>query len=203
MHDLIFATFNEHKLREIKQLLWGLVKVRGLREIAFTPEPPETSETLEGNALQKARFVADRLKQGCFADDTGLEIDALGGEPGVYSARYAGTDDNKPSFDQNINLVLEKMRGEHNRSASFRTVIAFVKDSTEIFFEGLVKGEILLDKRGEGGFGYDPIFRPNSSSLSFAEMTLDQKNLISHRGEALRKLVDFLEKYQVNPSVIP
>ena len=202
MSDLIFATFNEHKLNEIKQLLSGLAKVRGLQEIAFTPEPPETSETLEGNALQKARFVADRLKQGCFADDTGLEIDALGGEPGVYSARYAA-DESKPSFDQNMDLVLEKMLGEQNRSASFRTVIAFVENSTEIFFEGLVKGEILLEKKGKGGFGYDPIFLPKGSSQSFAEMTLEQKNQISHRGEAIRKLVEFLKKQHDNPPVSP
>lgn len=186
---LVFATNNQHKLEEISRLLAGKHQVISLSEIGCHDDIPEDHETLEENALQKARFVKEHYGYDCFADDTGLEIKALGNRPGVYSARYAG-----PAKDSlaNMEKVLKEMDGITNRSACFRTVIALILDGEEYFFEGRVDGEMLTEKQGEAGFGYDPIFRPEGFSASFAEMPMDEKNKISHRGRATQKLCEFL-----------
>lgn len=188
--QLIFATNNPHKLFEVKSILSSNIKILSLKDINCTDEIPETADTLEGNALQKAHFIYDRYKQNCFADDTGLEIEALNGRPGVYSARYAGEGCN---FDDNMNKVLNEMNGMLNRKASFRTVIALILNGKEYLFEGKVEGAILNEKRGVEGFGYDPIFQPAGFNKTFAEMATDQKNRISHRGRSIKKLVDFLK----------
>lgn len=188
--QLIFATNNPHKLFEVKSILSSNIKILSLKDINCTDEIPETADTLEGNALQKAHFIYDRYKQNCFADDTGLEIEALNGRPGVYSARYAGEGCN---FDDNMNKVLNEMNGMLNRKASFRTVIALILNGKEYLFEGKVDGEILKEKKGIIGFGYDPIFQPAGFNKTFAEMATDEKNHISHRGRSIQKLVDFLK----------
>jgi len=188
--QLIFATNNPHKLFEVKSILSSNIKILSLKDINCTDEIPETADTLEGNALQKAHFIYDRYKQNCFADDTGLEIEALNGRPGVYSARYAGEDCN---FDDNMNKVLNEMNSMLNRKASFRTVIALILNGKKYLFEGKVEGAILNEKRGVEGFGYDPIFQPAGFNKTFAEMATDQKNRISHRGRSIKKLVDFLK----------
>lgn len=188
--ELIFATNNSHKLFEVKSILNSHIKILSLKDINCTDEIPETANTLEGNALQKAHFIYDRYKQNCFADDTGLEIETLNGRPGVYSARYAGEDCN---FDDNMNKVLNEMNGILNRKACFRTVIALILNGKEYLFEGKVDGEILKEKKGIVGFGYDPIFQPNGFNKTFAEMETDEKNRISHRGLSIQKLVNFLK----------
>ena len=188
--EIVFATNNNHKLREVQEKLPGFITVKSLKSINFDEEIPETGDTLEQNASQKSHYIFDRYKINCFADDTGLEIDALNGAPGVYSARFAG---NNCSFDDNMDKVLELMKHETNRKAKFRTVISLILNEKEYFFEGEIKGEILTRKQGEKGFGYDPIFRPEGYSESFAEMPLEQKNKISHRALAVNKLVDFLK----------
>lgn len=187
---LVFATNNPHKLQEINHLLGSSIELLSLNDIDCSDEIPETQETLEGNAAEKSFYIFNKYGFNCFADDTGLEIDALNGEPGVYSARYAGEQRNA---DDNMNLVLEKLNKIKNRKARFRTVISLVIDGREIQFEGIVEGKILEEKRGETGFGYDPIFKPDESKLSFAEMQMEEKNKISHRGRAVRKLVDYLK----------
>ena len=189
MQSLIFATGNPHKVNEVTAMIGDLYRIQSLADIGCREEIPETAETIEGNALLKARYVRDRYGLDCFAEDTGLEIDALGGEPGVYSARYAG-----PQRDAaaNMALVLEKMARKRDRSARFRTVIALTLDGEEHTFEGVAEGRILTDAQGGGGFGYDPIFQPAGEERSFAEMTAPEKNAISHRGRALRQLVAFL-----------
>lgn len=187
--ELIFATNNKHKLEEIQKLLSDKIKLLSLQDISFQEEIPEDYETLKENALQKARYIYDRYTLNCFADDTGLEIDFLNGSPGVYSARYAGEN---CSFDDNVNKVLEEMGNTNNRAARFRTVIALIIDQKEYFFEGVVEGEILRERTGNGGFGYDPIFKPIGFNESFAEMEMHKKNEISHRGLAAKKLVNFL-----------
>lgn len=187
--ELVFATNNKHKLEEIQDLLGDKVKLLSLKDISFFEEIPEDYDTLKENALQKARYIYDRFKLNCFADDTGLEIDYLKGAPGVMSARYAGL---KCSFEDNVVKVLQELDGAVNRKARFRTVIALILEGEEYFFEGIVDGEILTQNNGNKGFGYDPIFRPLGYDKSFAQMEMDEKNEISHRARATRKLVDFL-----------
>jgi XTP/dITP diphosphohydrolase len=186
---LVFATNNQHKLKEIRHLLGHSIELLSLNDIGCYEDIPEERDTLEGNAAQKSFFIYDKYGLDCFADDTGLEIDALNGEPGVYSARYAGEAKNS---EDNMNLVLDKLSIINNRKARFRTVISLVIDGREIQFEGIVQGHILREKRGTTGFGYDPIFQPEESNLSFAEMSLEEKSQISHRGRAVQKLVDYL-----------
>lgn len=189
--DLVFATNNQHKLKEIQALLGNEFRLLSLMDIGCNEEIPEEQPTLEGNASQKAYFVFEKYGYNCFADDTGLEIEALNGEPGVYSARYAGEDKNA---DANMEKVLAKMAKINNRNARFRTVISLIINGEEKLFEGIVDGVILTEKRGDSGFGYDPIFQPEDYSVSFAEMELTAKNNISHRGRAVRKLVDYLKE---------
>lgn len=186
---LVFATNNRHKLHEINHLLNGSFELLSLADIGCTEEIPENQPTIEGNASEKAFYIFNKYGLNCFADDTGLEIEALNGEPGVYSARYAG-DEKSP--EKNIELVLQKLAKIKNRKARFKTVISLVIDGREIQFEGIVNGRILEEKRGTTGFGYDPVFKPDESPLSFAEMPLDEKNKISHRARATQKLIDYL-----------
>ena len=187
---LVFATNNAHKLREVQQTVGEEFELVSLRECGITEDIPENEPTLEGNAFAKARYIYSCTGLNCFADDTGLEVDALGGEPGVRSARYAtdGHDD-----EANKRLLLERMEGKENRSAQFRTAMALIIEGKEYLFEGIVRGEILTEQRGEGGFGYDPLFAPEGRECSFAEMSADEKNAISHRGRAVRQLADFLK----------
>ena len=191
--SLVFATNNKHKLEEISHLLEGTYEIIPLEAIGCHDDIPEDHETLEENALQKARYIKEHYGCDCFADDTGLEIEALNGQPGVYSARYAG-----PAEDSKANMqkVLDNMQNQANRKACFRTIIALILDGQEYLFEGRVDGEILTEQHGSAGFGYDPIFRPEGFKESFAEMDLDTKNSISHRGRAVSKLVDFLKTRQ-------
>lgn len=186
---LVFATNNQHKLHEIKHLLEDSFELLSLNDIECFDDIPENQETIEGNASEKAFYIWNKYQLNCFADDTGLEIEALNGEPGVYSARYAG-DEKSP--EKNIELVLQKMAKIKNRKARFKTVISLVIDGKEVQFEGIVEGTILEEKKGQSGFGYDPIFQPDESQFSFAEMPLGEKNKISHRGRATRKLVEYL-----------
>jgi len=188
---LVFATNNPNKLSEIRSLVPDGIEILSLREINCNEELPETNPTLKENALQKARYVFDNYGFNCFADDTGLEIDVLNGEPGVYSARYAGEECNA---EDNMNKVIEKIEGEKNRKAKFRTVIALIIDGEEHLFKGECKGEITKTKSGVEGFGYDPIFMPLGYDITFAEMTKDMKGSISHRGKSVEKLVDFLHR---------
>ncbi|MBK7408392.1 MAG: RdgB/HAM1 family non-canonical purine NTP pyrophosphatase [Saprospirales bacterium] len=190
MSTLIFATGNPHKVSEVNQVLSDGWEVRSLAEMGITEELPENQDTLEGNALEKARYVYAILGEDCFAEDTGLEIEALGGEPGVLTARYAG-DSKDP--DANMKKALVRLEGATNRHARFRTVIALILDGDEFLFEGIASGSILLEKSGTGGFGYDPIFQPEGFEESFAEMDATTKNRISHRGKAVRQLIAFLE----------
>ncbi len=187
---LVFATNNPHKMEEIRHLLGPDFEILSLEEIGCNEEIPEDKDTLDENASQKAYYIFDRYKVNCFADDTGLEIDALNGEPGVFSARYAGPQRNSK---ENVSLVLQKMNKINHRNARFRTVISLILDGIETRFEGIVNGVILKEERGERGFGYDPIFQPEESDLAFAEMSLVEKNMISHRGRAISALVDFLK----------
>ena len=187
--EMIFATNNSHKVSEVSAMLGGDYSLSTLREQGIMEEVPEDQPTIEGNALQKARYVYGRTGKDCFADDTGLEVDVLGGEPGVRSARYA-TDGH--DFEANVKLLLERMRGKENRKARFRTVVALIRDGREYTFEGIVEGNITDHPTGEGGFGYDPVFVPEGYAESFAEMSPEQKNSISHRGRAISKLVAFL-----------
>ncbi|WP_319482863.1 non-canonical purine NTP diphosphatase [uncultured Draconibacterium sp.] len=188
---LVFATNNKHKLEELQAILGDHFTLLSLKDIECFDEIPEEQPTLEGNASQKAYYIYDKFGMNCFADDTGLEIGALDGEPGVFSARYAGEDKNS---ETNMNKVLEKLTKINERKARFRTVISLVIDGEEKQFEGIVNGEILTEKRGDSGFGYDPIFKPKGFDQSFAEMDLEDKNKISHRGRAVQKLVDYLKK---------
>lgn len=190
MHmKLVFATNNHHKLQELKQLLGDSIELLSLSDIHCDEDIPENQDTIEGNAAEKSFYIFDKYGFNCFADDTGLEIDELNGEPGVYSARYAG---DEKSSEKNIELVLKKLAKIKNRKARFKTVISLVIDGREIQFEGIVTGQILEEKRGTTGFGYDPIFKPDESPLSFAEMTMEEKGKISHRGRAVQKLVAYL-----------
>ena len=217
MKEFIFATNNKHKLQEVREMLKGIAIVKSLSDVGFAGDIPETADTLEGNARQKVEWVIEKMKEnltqddcvpdGVFADDTGLEVEALDGRPGVFSARYAGE---HCSFDDNINKMLGEMEGKDNRRACFRTVICLAENgerrtengergaglhlSTFNFFEGRVDGTILTERYGEGGFGYDPIFMPDRFAVSFAEMPLEVKNRISHRGRAIAQLTEYLKR---------
>ncbi len=188
--ELVFATNNKHKLEELQAILGNEIKLLSLKDIGCTEEIPEEQPTLEGNARQKSFYVFDKFGYNCFADDTGLEIEALNGEPGVYSARYAG---DEKDAGANMNKVLRNLAKINNRKARFRTVISLVLNGVESQFEGIVEGEIMNEKRGDSGFGYDPIFKPNGFLETFAEMNLADKNKISHRGRAVEKLVIYLK----------
>lgn len=192
--QLVFATNNENKIKEIKLALGQKFEILSLKDINCTEELPETQETLKGNALQKAKYVFEHYNVNCFSDDTGLVIDALNGEPGVYSARYAGEQNNA---EANMQKVLKNLKGAENRVAYFETSIALIINGEEHIFTGKAEGEILKEKSGAEGFGYDPIFKPNGFEKTFAEMTMKEKNLISHRGKAFAKMISFLENQQI------
>lgn len=192
--DLIFATHNRHKVSEVQAMLPEGILVRSLSELGCEEEIPETHDTLQGNALQKAQFVWERYHCSCFADDTGLEVDALNGRPGVYSARYAGEG---CSFADNVRKILAELQDVKNlaeRAARFRTVVALILDGKEYFFEGKIEGFITLNPSGDEGFGYDPVFLPKGWNQTFAEMDAADKNRISHRGLAIAGLVEFLNR---------
>ena len=189
---LVFATNNRHKLQEVRDIVGDRVEVLSLNDIDCHDDIPETADTLEGNALIKARFVYEKYGLDCFADDTGLEVEALGGEPGVRSARYATTEGHDD--EANKRLLLKNMEGKTNRKAQFRTAMALIVGGEEHLFEGIVRGDILCSEQGDGGFGYDPLFQPEGYSCSFAEMPAEEKNAISHRGRALAKLVAWLKE---------
>ena len=191
MEELVIATHNKHKLDEIQKLLGERIKLISLRDLGCNEDIPETGTTLKENAYQKAKYVWEKYKKNCFADDTGLMVEALDGAPGVYSARYAGE---HCSFDDNIDLLLENMEGKTNRNASFETVVCLIEDGKEQYFEGRCEGCILTERYGRGGFGYDPIFMPNGYGESFAEISMEEKNKISHRGKATAKLIKYLLK---------
>lgn len=190
MMKIVFATNNAHKLDEVRQVVGDKFALVSLRECGIVEDIPENEPTLEGNALAKARYIYARTGADCFADDTGLEVDALGGEPGVRSARYAtdGHDD-----EANKRLLLERLQGVENRAAQFRTAVALIMGGKEYLFEGIVRGRIATEQHGEGGFGYDPLFVPEGYDRTFAQMSAEEKNAISHRGRAVRKLAEFLQ----------
>jgi XTP/dITP diphosphohydrolase len=188
--ELVFASANENKVLEVEHKLGGDIRLKSLRAIGCNDDIPETGETLEENARMKARYVWDNYKVDCFADDTGLEVDALDGAPGVYSARYAGPQRNS---EHNMDLLLTNLHGKSNRKAQFRTVICLISGGEEFLFEGVVRGEIIEQRQGTDGFGYDPVFRPEGANETFAEMTMDVKNTISHRGRAIALLSHFLK----------
>lgn len=188
MKKLVFATNNEHKTEEIRLALNGQYEVLNLEDIGCFADIPETADTFEGNATLKSSYVVAHYSLNCFADDSGLEIEALNNEPGVYSARYAGSRD---SLD-NINLVLQKLNGVENRKARFKTVISLMRDGENYLFEGIINGTIRTELSGTKGFGYDPIFQPDGYTITFAEMAMDEKNKISHRAIALQKMITFL-----------
>lgn len=191
---LVFATNNRHKLEEVRAIVGDRVEVLSLNDIDCHDDIPETEDTLQGNALIKARYIYEKFGVDCFADDTGLEVDALGGEPGVYSARYAGEE---CCSEANMQKLLHNLTGKIDRNAQFRTVIALIINGEEKLFNGIVKGTIAEEKMGDSGFGYDPIFIPEGFSESFAQMSSDQKNSISHRYRATKQLSDYLkEKYK-------
>ena len=187
---LVFATNNKHKLQEVRDIIGSGVEILSLADINCNEDIHETADTLDGNALIKARYIYEKYNVNCFADDTGLEVDALDGAPGVYSARYAG--DGHDS-EANMRKLLENLTGKNNRDAQFRTVIALIIDGEEKLFNGIVKGTITEEKRGDSGFGYDPIFVPEGYSESFAQMDSSTKNSISHRYRATKQLSDYLE----------
>lgn len=186
---IIFATANQNKANEIQKIVPAEIEILSLKDIHFEGDIPETQPTIEGNAVQKANFIVDKFAMNCFADDTGLEIEALNGEPGVYSARYAGEEKDN---EKNIDLVLEKLANIDNRNARFKTVIALSIDGKLETFEGIIEGEIIKERRGSQGFGYDAIFVPNGYSQTFAELSMEEKNQISHRARAIKKMVNFL-----------
>lgn len=189
---LVLATNNKHKVIELKPLLEGRYQLSTLAQIGCEEELPETTDTLEGNSLQKAQYLFDRYKLACIADDSGLEVEALNGEPGVYSARYAGP---QRDSDNNIDLLLNNLKAFTNRRARFRTVITLIDEfGNPRLFEGVVNGKIIDERRGTDGFGYDPIFVPQGFDQTFAEMPLEEKNQISHRARAIQKLISFLQE---------
>lgn len=187
---LVFATNNQHKLDEVAAILSNSVQLLSLKDINCDTDIPETATTLEGNALLKAKYIYDTYGLNCFADDTGLEIEALAGEPGIFSARYAGEG---RSAEANMLKVLDKLKNETNRKARFRTAISLILDGKEYLFEGIINGTIIAEKRGLEGFGYDPIFMPDGYNSTFAELGIDIKNEISHRALAIKKLCKFLQ----------
>ncbi|MCG8477349.1 MAG: non-canonical purine NTP diphosphatase [Cytophagales bacterium] len=191
MKKICFATNNPNKLKEIKELLGNQFEIVSLKDIGCEEELPETQDTMEGNSLQKARYVFDHYNIDCFADDSGLEVEALNGAPGVYSARYAGLQRNN---EDNMALLLQNLQHETNRSAQFRTVVTLTENGKPVQFEGIIKGLILREKKGNKGFGYDPLFVPEGHKRSFAEMSAEEKNKCSHRARAIEKLTKYLLK---------
>ena len=187
--EIVFATNNLHKLTEIKEIVGDKYKILSLKDIGCNEDIPETASTLEGNAEIKARYIKDKYGYDCFADDTGLEVEALNGEPGVYSARYAGEAHDSLA---NMRLLLENMKDKENRKARFRTVIALIQGDKLTLVEGIVNGEITCHPQGDNGFGYDPVFRPEDKQVTFAQMDSVEKNSISHRGRATEKLISIL-----------
>ncbi len=190
MKKLVFATSNENKIREVKEILGNSYEIISLKDIGCEEDIPETCPDFAGNALQKARYVKEHFQLDCFAEDTGLEVTALNGDPGVYTARYAGPERNAIA---NMDLVIRNLQDKEDRSARFRTAIALLLDGKEHVFEGTVEGQIRAERSGSAGFGYDPIFQPDGFDLTFAEMDSTSKNKISHRGRAMKKLLDFLK----------
>ena len=188
MKQIVFATNNKHKLEEIRNILDNTLNILSLDDINCHEDIPETGSTIEENALIKARYIKEKYGYDCFADYTGLEIKSLNNEPGVYSARYAGNDHNS---EKNMQKVLENLKGKNDRSACFRTCIALITSNNEYLFEGKIEGEIITEKKGESGFGYDPIFVPDGYTQTFAELGNDIKNKISHRALAVKKLINF------------
>ncbi len=193
MKEIIFVTNNIHKLEEISGILGSRFKIKSLKEIGFDQDIPETENTLEGNALLKSNFIFKKFNVDCFADDTGLEVEALNGQPGVYSARYAGPENNA---DKNTSKLLKELEDSDNRKAQFRTVISLILKGKSHQFEGIIKGTIATKKTGTKGFGYDPVFIPEGYDQSFAEMSIEQKNIISHRALATEKLAKFLSEFK-------
>jgi XTP/dITP diphosphohydrolase len=189
--ELIFATQNQNKVNEVQQVMPDWIKVKSLLDIGCTEDIPETADTLEGNALQKAKYVAQKYKVNCFADDTGLEVLALNGEPGVRSARYAGE---QKDANANIKRLLDKLNNTTNRNAQFRTAIALIINGQTLLFEGVVTGRIRKEKSGNKGFGYDPVFEPENKEVTFAEMEMESKNALSHRARAIQKMLVFLNE---------
>lgn len=191
MKSIVFATNNKHKISEIQAILGDHFSIIPLSEIGCTEDIPETSLTIEGNAMQKAIYVNEKYKVDCFADDTGLEVEALGGQPGVKSARYAGPGHD---FEANVTKLLKELNGQLSRRARFKTVISLITSDNEMLFEGIINGIITTDRRGNEGFGYDPVFIPDGYDKTFAEMPAELKNSISHRAIATRKLIKFLKE---------
>lgn len=191
MIPLVFASNNINKIKEIQQLVPPEIQILSLEDIGCNVDIPETANTIEGNAILKANYITEQYGYACFADDSGLEIDALNGAPGVYSARYAGSQRND---EDNMNKVLEKLQNESNRKANFKTVIALNMNGEQHLFTGIIKGKIISEKRGTNGFGYDPIFVADGYTKTFAELSMEEKSAISHRGKAVKQLVDFLNK---------
>lgn len=189
--ELVFATHNPHKLEEIRALMPENIKLLSLNDIGCFDDIPETADTIDGNAIQKAEYVKNRLGYDCFADDTGLEVKALNGAPGVHSARYAGDAKNS---EANIDKLLKEMEGIKDRTARFKTVIALNFNDHELLFTGICSGEITTERRGDNGFGYDAVFQPNGFNKTFAEMQMHEKSDLSHRGKAMAELLDYLAK---------
>ncbi len=192
MKTLVFATNNPNKLEEVQTLLKNKFVIKGLKDIECHEDIPETADTLEGNASLKSKYVFETYGLNCFSDDTGLEVKALDMEPGVYSARYAGPQKNS---EHNITKLLKQLANKNNRLARFRTVVSLIIDGEEHLFEGIINGTIAMQRKGESGFGYDSVFTPENSDKTFAEMSQEAKNKISHRGLAIKKLVSFLENH--------
>ena len=189
MNNLIFATNNQNKVEEVRAVLGSLFNIITLKEAGIEIDIPEPHDTLEANATEKSKTIFEITKQNCFSEDTGLEVDALNGEPGVKSARYAGE---ARSFDDNIDKLLNKLQPFENKSARFRTVISLILNGGEYFFEGICAGKIISERKGSNGFGYDPVFVPTGSDKTFAEMDMNGKNKFSHRKKAMEKLITFL-----------
>lgn len=199
MRQIVFASNNDHKLRELRQLLGSSFEVLSLSDIGCHDDIPETADTFEGNALLKARYVKEHYGYDCFADDSGLEVDALGGAPGIYSARYAGSGHDNAA---NNARLLHELEGITDRRARFRTAIALLEgDAEPRYFNGSVEGTILTEPHGDGGFGYDPLFRPDGWQISFAEASADEKNAVSHRGRAVRLLAAYLDSHPTKPII--
>jgi XTP/dITP diphosphohydrolase len=188
---IVFASNNKNKIQEIQSMLPVTIQILSLESIGCFEEIPETANTIEGNAIMKANYISEKYGFDCFADDTGLEVESLNGKPGVYSARYAGEQRNS---DDNMDLLLRELLDKSNRKAQFKTVIALNFEGKQNLFTGIVSGEITLEKMGNGGFGYDPIFKPNGYENTFAELALEVKNEIGHRGKATKMLLKFLQK---------
>jgi XTP/dITP diphosphohydrolase len=189
MFKLVFVSHNQNKIREVRAMTPESIDIIGLDKLGCSDEIHETADSLEGNALLKARYIFEKYNVNCFADDTGLEVEALDGRPGVYSARYAGPGKNS---EDNINKLLDELKGSTNRKARFRTVIALILDGEEMLFDGIAEGHIIHEKKGKDGFGYDPVFQPEGYDLTFAEMPIQKKNLISHRFKAFNMLSEYL-----------